>query len=141
MNSSLIHEFEDSLGTASVLYRPEDLLLYEYDGSVEKGPGACCNCAVAPPSTAPAGKSSTSSNSSTAACKLENGYALPAAMGAAAKRARRLQERRSSVVIQLSAGGGEVAPCLNLPIPPRRPGPPSFTAKSAGTAKSPAAGS
>src|SRR6267378_4301085 len=37
MNSSLIREFEDSLGTASVLYRPEDLLLYEYDGSVEKG--------------------------------------------------------------------------------------------------------
>src|SRR6266481_3546612 len=37
MNSGLIREFEDSLGTASVLYRPEDLLLYEYDGSVEKG--------------------------------------------------------------------------------------------------------
>jgi glycolate oxidase len=37
MNSGLIREFEDFLGTASVLYRPEDLLLYEYDGSVEKG--------------------------------------------------------------------------------------------------------
>src|SRR5438876_9287767 len=50
-----------------------------------------------------------------------NGYALPAAMGVAAKRARRLQERRSSRLpcsrlkaidclavkgIQLSAGGG-----------------------------------
>jgi len=37
MNSNLVREFENLLDTASVLYRPEDLLLYEYDGSVEKG--------------------------------------------------------------------------------------------------------
>src|SRR6202521_6057143 len=37
MNSGLVREFEKLLGPASVLYRPEDLLLYEYDGSVEKG--------------------------------------------------------------------------------------------------------
>jgi hypothetical protein len=36
-----------------------------------------------------------------------NGYALPAAMGAAAKRAHRLQERRSCPALnQLSGGGG-----------------------------------
>jgi glycolate oxidase len=37
MISALIREFEKLLGPDSVLYRPEDLLLYEYDGSVEKG--------------------------------------------------------------------------------------------------------
>jgi glycolate dehydrogenase FAD-linked subunit len=37
MISALISEFEKFLGPDSVLYRPEDLLLYEYDGSVEKG--------------------------------------------------------------------------------------------------------
>jgi glycolate oxidase len=37
MNSGLVREFEKLLGPASVLRRPEDLLLYEYDGSVEKG--------------------------------------------------------------------------------------------------------
>ena len=37
MNSSLVREFENLVGPSSVLYRPEDLLLYEYDGSVEKG--------------------------------------------------------------------------------------------------------
>jgi glycolate oxidase len=37
MNSSLIREFERLLGPSSVLYKPEDLLLYEYDGSIEKG--------------------------------------------------------------------------------------------------------
>src|SRR6266481_4333235 len=37
MNSGLVREFEKLLGPASVLHRPEDLLLYEYDGSVEKG--------------------------------------------------------------------------------------------------------
>ena len=37
MNSSLIREFEKFLDPASIFYRPEDLLLYEYDGSVEKG--------------------------------------------------------------------------------------------------------
>jgi glycolate oxidase len=37
MNSDLVREFEELLGPLSVLYRPEDLLLYEYDGSIEKG--------------------------------------------------------------------------------------------------------
>jgi glycolate oxidase len=37
MNSGLLREFEKLLGSESVLYQPEDLLLYEYDGSVEKG--------------------------------------------------------------------------------------------------------
>jgi len=37
MNSGLVREFEKLLGPSSVLYRPEDLPLYEYDGSVEKG--------------------------------------------------------------------------------------------------------
>lgn len=37
MDSGLVREFERLLGPASVLYRPEDLLLYEYDGSIEKG--------------------------------------------------------------------------------------------------------
>jgi glycolate oxidase len=37
MNPILMREFEKLLGPAAVLYRPEDLLLYEYDGSVEKG--------------------------------------------------------------------------------------------------------
>jgi glycolate oxidase len=36
MNSGLVREFEKLLGPSSVLYRPEDLLLYEYDGSIEK---------------------------------------------------------------------------------------------------------
>jgi glycolate oxidase len=37
MNAGLVREFEKLLGSSSVLYRPEDLLLYEYDGSIEKG--------------------------------------------------------------------------------------------------------
>ena len=37
MNSGLVQELERLLGEASVLYKPEDLLLYEYDGSVERG--------------------------------------------------------------------------------------------------------
>jgi glycolate oxidase len=37
MNSGLVREFEKLLGPSSVLHRPEDLLLYEYDGSIEKG--------------------------------------------------------------------------------------------------------
>jgi len=37
MNSGLVREFEELLGSSAVLYRPEDLLLYEYDGSIEKG--------------------------------------------------------------------------------------------------------
>jgi glycolate oxidase len=37
MHSALVRELEKLLGSSSVLSRPEDLLLYEYDGSVEKG--------------------------------------------------------------------------------------------------------
>jgi FAD/FMN-containing dehydrogenase len=37
MNTGLVREFEKLLGPSFVLYRPENLLLYEYDGSVEKG--------------------------------------------------------------------------------------------------------
>jgi glycolate oxidase len=36
MNTTLIRELEKLLGTPAVLSRPEDLLLYQYDGSVEK---------------------------------------------------------------------------------------------------------
>jgi len=37
MNSGLVQELAKLLGEASVLHKPEDLLLYEYDGSVERG--------------------------------------------------------------------------------------------------------
>ncbi|HEY6266293.1 MAG TPA: FAD-linked oxidase C-terminal domain-containing protein [Candidatus Acidoferrum sp.] len=37
MNQALAHELEKLLGESSVLHKPEDLLLYEYDGSAEKG--------------------------------------------------------------------------------------------------------
>jgi len=37
MNSSLVRDFEKLLGSSAVLHRPEEVLLYEYDGSVEKG--------------------------------------------------------------------------------------------------------
>jgi glycolate oxidase len=37
MTSSLVHELTFFLGTSNVLHQPEDLILYEYDGSVEKG--------------------------------------------------------------------------------------------------------
>jgi glycolate oxidase len=37
MPPGLVREFEKLLGDGSVLDRPEDLLLYEYDGSIEKG--------------------------------------------------------------------------------------------------------
>jgi glycolate oxidase len=37
MNAGLINELEKLLGASSVLFQPEDTLLYEYDGSVEKG--------------------------------------------------------------------------------------------------------
>jgi glycolate oxidase len=37
MSSGLARELERLLGASSVLSQPEDLLLYEYDGSVEKG--------------------------------------------------------------------------------------------------------
>ena len=37
MHSGLIRELEKLLGSSSVLFQPEEVLLYEYDGSVEKG--------------------------------------------------------------------------------------------------------
>jgi glycolate oxidase len=37
MTQNLIRELEQLLGPAAVLHRPEDLLLYDYDGSPEKG--------------------------------------------------------------------------------------------------------
>jgi glycolate dehydrogenase FAD-linked subunit len=35
MNSKLLHDLKKLLGPRDVLHRPEDLMLYEYDGSVE----------------------------------------------------------------------------------------------------------
>src|SRR5271154_47569 len=35
MDSRLIHELKSLLGPRAVLHEPEDLMLYEYDGSVE----------------------------------------------------------------------------------------------------------
>src|SRR5450432_3217340 len=41
IDKQIIRGLEAILGAGTVLHRPEDLLLYEYDGSVEKGrPGA-----------------------------------------------------------------------------------------------------
>jgi glycolate oxidase len=37
MNSGLVRDLEKLLGSSAVLHRPEDVLLYEYDVSVEKG--------------------------------------------------------------------------------------------------------
>src|SRR5215472_12144594 len=37
MHSGLIRELEKLLGASSILFQPEEVLLYEYDGSVEKG--------------------------------------------------------------------------------------------------------
>jgi glycolate oxidase len=37
MNSGLVRDFEKQLGASAVLHRQEDVLLYEYDGLVEKG--------------------------------------------------------------------------------------------------------
>jgi glycolate dehydrogenase FAD-linked subunit len=37
MHSELLRDLEKLLGASSVLSQPEDVLLYEYDGSVEKG--------------------------------------------------------------------------------------------------------
>src|SRR5712692_1119523 len=48
MNAQLIREFERLLPQGSVLSEPEDLLLYEYDGSVEL---AKPDCVVFPRST------------------------------------------------------------------------------------------
>ncbi len=41
MQAALIRELETMLGKENVLSRPEDLLLYEYDGSVEKARPEC----------------------------------------------------------------------------------------------------
>jgi glycolate oxidase len=41
MNSQLLHELERLLGARSVLHEAEDLMLYEYDGSVEIGRPDC----------------------------------------------------------------------------------------------------
>lgn len=49
MDSRLIHELLTLLGPELVLYKPEDLILYEYDGSVET---ARPNCVVFPRTTA-----------------------------------------------------------------------------------------
>ncbi|HEY5069456.1 MAG TPA: FAD-binding protein, partial [Candidatus Acidoferrum sp.] len=41
LHRDVIRGLQNILGAYMVLHRPEDLLLYEYDGSVEKGrPGA-----------------------------------------------------------------------------------------------------
>ena len=37
MISALVRDLEQLLGSSSVLFQPEDVVLYEYDGSVEKG--------------------------------------------------------------------------------------------------------
>jgi glycolate oxidase len=37
MHLGIVNELEKLLGSSSVLYQPEDTLLYEFDGSVEKG--------------------------------------------------------------------------------------------------------
>jgi len=37
MHSGLLRDLEKLLGSSSVLFQPEDVVLYEYDGSVEKG--------------------------------------------------------------------------------------------------------
>ena len=49
MDSRLLHDFKKLLGAGGVLREPEDLLLYEYDGSVEV---ARPDCVVFPRATA-----------------------------------------------------------------------------------------
>jgi glycolate oxidase len=49
MDSRLLHDLQKLLGRDAVLHKPEDLLLYEYDGSVET---ARPNCVVFPRTTA-----------------------------------------------------------------------------------------
>jgi len=49
MDPRLLHDLERLLGSEGVLYKPEDLLLYEYDGSVEV---ARPDCVVFPTGTA-----------------------------------------------------------------------------------------
>src|ERR1700752_3902153 len=41
MDQRIIREFTNLLGTRGVLSAPEDLLMYEYDGSVEQARPAC----------------------------------------------------------------------------------------------------
>ena len=41
MHAQLIRELVALLGLKAVLYQPEDLMLYEYDGSVELGSPKC----------------------------------------------------------------------------------------------------
>src|SRR5271166_5012965 len=104
-------------------------------------PAASCNYAQAPRFTQPIRKFCTSSNYSTEpqiplsyhiegpivrtitagrasfefSAPSKNDYALPAAMGVAAKRARRLQERSSSRrIIRLVEPGA--VPCLPVPF-------------------------
>ncbi|MGB8653145.1 MAG: FAD-linked oxidase C-terminal domain-containing protein [Candidatus Acidiferrales bacterium] len=48
MNASLLRDLKKRLGAAALLHAPEDLLLYEYDGSVEI---ARPNCVVFPSTT------------------------------------------------------------------------------------------
>src|ERR1700691_1542192 len=48
MDSRLLHDLTKLLGPRAVLHEPEDLLLYEYDGSVEV---ARPECVVFPRST------------------------------------------------------------------------------------------
>src|SRR5271154_3553600 len=38
MDSRLLHDLKKLLGPRGVLHEPEDLMLYEYDGSVETAP-------------------------------------------------------------------------------------------------------
>jgi glycolate dehydrogenase FAD-linked subunit len=49
MNSRLLHDLKKLLGSDAVLHRPDELLLYEYDGSVETGRP---DCVVFPRATA-----------------------------------------------------------------------------------------
>src|SRR3984893_19326943 len=49
MDSQLLHDLKSLLGSEAVLHRPEELMLYEYDGSVEV---ARPNCVVFPRTTA-----------------------------------------------------------------------------------------
>src|SRR5271163_3525458 len=49
MDSQLLHDLKSLLGPEAVLHRPEELLLYEYDGSVEI---ARPTCVVFPRTTA-----------------------------------------------------------------------------------------
>ncbi len=49
MDSQLLHDLKSVLGPEAVLHRPEELMLYEYDGSVEI---ARPNCVVFPRTTA-----------------------------------------------------------------------------------------